>query len=91
MFVNHLCEPKSEQDGDADKAQESLAEFVITSSDSPVALNSLEEVFYPMSAPVELCGEWYARSSVSATRNAGLNSLGSRCLSEGGYHSLCRQ
>ena len=83
MFVNHLCEPKSEQDGDADKAQESLAEFVITSSDSPVAFNSLEEVLYPMPGPVELCGEWYARSSVSATRNAGFNPISGRCLSEG--------
>ena len=76
MFVNHLCEAKSEQDGEANKAQESFAEFVIPSSDSPVALDSLEEVFYPMTATVELCGEWYARRAVTATGNAGFNSLG---------------
>ena len=84
MFVNHLCEAKSEQDGEADKAQESFAEFVVSSSDSPVALDSLEEVFYPMTAPVDLCREWYARRAVTATRNACFNSPGSRCLSEGG-------
>jgi hypothetical protein len=48
VFVNHLCEAKGEQDGEANKAQESFTEFVISSSDSPVALDSLEEVFYPM-------------------------------------------
>ena len=37
-----------------------------------------------MATPVELCGEWYSRSAVSATRNAGFNSLSGRCLSEGG-------
>ena len=37
-----------------------------------------------MTTPVELCGKWYRRSAVSATRNAGFNSLGGRCLSEGG-------
>jgi len=36
-----------------------------------------------MTTPVELCGECYSRSSVSASRNAGFNSLGSHCLSEG--------
>ena len=46
MFVNHLCEAKGEQDGEANKAQESFAEFVIPSSDSPVAFDFLEEVFY---------------------------------------------
>ena len=84
MFVNHLCEAKGEQDGEANKAQESFAEFVIPSSDSPVAFDFLDEVFYPMTTPVELCGEWYSRSPVRATRNAGFNSLGGGCLSEGG-------
>ena len=48
MFVNHLCEAKGEQDGEANKAQECFAEFVIPSSNSPVAFDFLEEVFYPM-------------------------------------------
>jgi hypothetical protein len=84
LFVNHLCEAKGEQDGKTDEAQESFGEFVIASSDSPVALDSLEKVFYAMTTPVELSGEWNRRSTVSATRNAGLNSLGGCCLSEGG-------
>ena len=84
MFVNHLCEAKGEQDAKADEAQESLGEFIISSGDSPVAFDSLKEVFYSMTTAVELCGEWYCRSAISATRNAGFNSLGSRCLSEGG-------
>jgi hypothetical protein len=46
VFVNHLCEAKGDQDAKADEAQESLGEFVITSGNSPVALDSLEEVFY---------------------------------------------
>ena len=83
MFVNHLCEAKGEHDGKADEAQESFGEFVIASGDSPVTFDFLEEVFHPMTTPVELCGEWYRRSAVSATRNAGFNSLGGRCLSEG--------
>jgi len=29
VFVNHLCEAKGEQDGEADKAQESFCELVI--------------------------------------------------------------
>ena len=66
MFVNHLCEAKGEQDGEANKAQECFGEFVIPSSDSPVAFDLLEEVFYPMTMPVELCGEWYSRSAVRA-------------------------
>ena len=82
MFVNHLCEAKGEQDGEANKAQECFAEFVIPSSDSPVAFDFLEEVFYPMTTPVELCGEWYGRSSVRAPRNAGFNSVGARRLPE---------
>ena len=84
MFVNHLCEAKGEQDGEANKAQERFGEFVIPSSDSPVAFNFLEEVFYPMTTPVELCGEWYSRSSVRAPRNADFNSVGGRRLPEGG-------
>ena len=84
MFVNHLCEAKGEQDGEANKAQERFAEFVIPSSDSPVAFNFLEEVFYPMTTPVELCGEWYSRSAVRAPRNTGFNSVGGRRLPEGG-------
>ena len=84
MFVNHLCEAKGEQDAKADEAQESLGEFVIASGDSPIALDSLEEVLYSMTTPVNLCGERYSRSAVSATRNAGFNSLSGRCLSEGG-------
>ena len=84
MFVNHLCEAKGEQDGEANKAQESFAEFVIPSSDSPVAFDFLDEIFYPMTTPVELCGEWYSRSPVRATRNSGFNSLGGGRLSEGG-------
>ena len=50
------------------KTQECFAEFVIPSSDSPVAFDFLEEVFYPMTTPVELCGEWYGRSSVSCAQ-----------------------
>ena len=84
MFVNQLCEAKGEQDGQADKTQESFGEFIIASGDSPVALDSLEEVFYSMTTPVELCGEWDSRRAVSATRNTGFNSLSARCLSEGG-------
>jgi hypothetical protein len=71
VFVNHLCEAKGEQDGEANKTQESFAEFVIPSSDSPITFDFLEEVFYPMTTAVEVCGEWYSRSSVRATRNAG--------------------
>ena len=84
MFVNHLCEAKGEQDGEANKAQERFAEFVIASSDSPEAFDFLEEVFYPMTTPVELCGEWDSRSAVRAPGNVGFNSLGGRRLPEGG-------
>jgi hypothetical protein len=75
VFVNHLCEVKGEQNGKADEAQESFGEFVKASSDSPVTLDSLEEVFHSMTTPVELCGEWESRSAVSATRNAGFKKL----------------
>ena len=84
MFVNHLCEAKGEQDAKADEAQESFGQFVIASGDSPVAFDSLEEVFYSMTTPVKLWREWYSRRSVSTTGNAGVNSLGGRCLSEVG-------
>ena len=52
MFVNHLCEVKGEQDGEADKPEESFCELVIASGDAPIALDSFEEVFYPMTTPV---------------------------------------
>jgi hypothetical protein len=79
-----LCEAKGERDGEAGKARECFAEFVIASSDSPIVFGFLEEIFYPMTTPVELCGEWDSRRAVSATRNAGFNSLGGHCLSQGG-------
>ena len=91
MFVNHLCEAKGEQNGKADEAQESFTEFAIPCSDSPEAFDSLEEVFYPMMTPVEFCRERYSRSSVNSTSNAGSNSLGGGCLSEGGAINLCLQ
>ena len=83
MFVNHLCEAKGEQDGKADKPQESFGELVIASGDAPIALDSFEEVFYAMATPVELCGEWHSRSAVTATGNAGVYSFSGRCLPEG--------
>jgi len=73
VFVNHLCEAKREQDGEADEAQESFCELVIASGHAPIALDSLEEVFYPMTTPVDRCGEWDSHSAVTATRNAGAN------------------
>ena len=48
MFVNDLCEVKGEQDGEADKPEESFCELVIAGGDAPIALNSFEEVFYPV-------------------------------------------
>jgi hypothetical protein len=75
---------EGDQDGKAYEAQKSFSEFVKASGDSTVTLEFLEEVFHSMTTPVELCGKWYRRSAVSATRNAGFNSLGGRCLSEGG-------
>ena len=83
MFVNHLCEANGEQDGEAHKPQESFGELVIASGDTPIALDSFEEVFYPMTTPVERCGEWHSRSAVTATRNASLYSFCGRCLPEG--------
>ena len=83
MFVNHLREPKGEQNGEADKTQEGFCKLVIASGDAPIALDSLEEVFYPMTTPVERCGEWHGRSAVAATWNAGLYSFSGCCLPEG--------
>jgi hypothetical protein len=64
VFVNPLCEAKGEQDAKADEAQESLGEFVITSGNSPVALDSLEEVFHSMTTPVELAENAIARTAL---------------------------
>ena len=83
MFVNHLCEAKGEQDGEAHKPHESFGELVIASGDAPIALDSFEEVFYPMTTSVERCGEWHSRGAVTATWNAGLYSFSGRCLPEG--------
>ena len=66
------------------KPRKVSASLSIASGGSPVALDSLEEVFHSMTTPVELCGEWYSRSAVGATGNAGFNSVGGRCPSEGG-------
>ena len=71
MFVNHLCELKGEQDGEADKAEEGFCELVIASGNAPIALDFFEEVFYPVTTPVDGCREWHSRSAVSASRNAG--------------------
>jgi hypothetical protein len=56
-FVNHLSEAKGEQDRKADEAQESFGEFVIASGDSPVALDSLEEVLCSMTTLIDFCGK----------------------------------
>src|SRR3974390_2884026 len=80
--VNHLCEVKGEQDGEADKPQESLGELIIASGDPPIALDSFEEVFYPVTTSVEPRGEWHSRGAVTATWNAGLYSFSGRCLPE---------
>jgi hypothetical protein len=68
VFVNHLCEAKGEQDGEANKARECFAEFVIPSSDSPVAFDLLEEGFHPMTTPVEPLQRMLRRSSVNEAR-----------------------
>jgi hypothetical protein len=83
VFVNHLCEAKGEQNGQADKAQESFCQLVIASGDAPIAFDSFEEVFYPVTTPVERCREWHSRSAVAASRNAGFYSFSGRCLPEG--------
>ena len=61
MFVNHLREANGEHDGEADKPEESFCELVIARGDAPIALDSFEEVFYPVTTPVERCGEWHSR------------------------------
>ena len=72
MFVNRLCEAKGEQNGEADKPEESFCELVIASGDAAIALDFFEEVFYPVRTPVEHRGEWRSRSAVTASRNAGV-------------------
>src|SRR5207245_6483403 len=76
-------EANGEQDGDADQLQESLFEPVIASGHAPIALGSCDEVFYPMTTPVDRCGEWHSHSAVTATRNAGVYSFSGPCLPEG--------
>jgi hypothetical protein len=83
VFVNHLCEAKGEQDGEADKPQESFRELVIASGHAPITFDSCEEVFYPMTTPIDRCGEWHSHSAVTATRNAGVYSFSGCCLPEG--------
>src|SRR5438876_1223640 len=58
-------------DSQADKTQEGFCELVIPSGDAPIALDPFEKVFYPVTTPVDRCGEWHSRSAVSASRNAG--------------------
>jgi hypothetical protein len=76
VFVNHLVSKMARQT----KPGKVSASFIIASGDSSVALDSLEEVFYSVTTPVELCGEWYSRNAVSATRNAGFYSFNGCCL-----------
>ena len=67
------------------KAQECFAEFVIPSSNSPVAFDFLEDSFLP-----DDDGDRALRRMVRAVvrfvspRNAGFNSVGARRLPEGG-------
>ena len=82
MFVNHLCEAKGDQNGQADKTQESFCQLVIASGDAPIALDPFEEVFYPMTAAVGCWREWHGRGAVAASRNAGFIPLApAACLS----------
>ena len=83
MFVNHLCEAKGEQNSQVDKTEESFCDLVIPSGDAAIALDSSEEVFYPVTTPVERCGKWHSRDAVSASRNAGSYSFSGCCLPEG--------
>jgi hypothetical protein len=39
VFVNHLCEAKGEQDGEADKSKESFRELVIASGLAPITFD----------------------------------------------------
>ena len=57
MFVNHLCEAKGEQYSQADKTQESFCKLVIPSGDASIALDFFEEVFYPVTTPVDPWGK----------------------------------
>ena len=70
------------QNSQADKTQESLCQLVIAGGDAPIALDSFEEVFYPMTAAVDCWGEWHGRGAVAASRNAGFYSFSPRCLPE---------
>jgi len=72
VFVNHLCEAKGEQNSQADKAQESFCELVVPSGNAPMALDPFEEVFYPVTTPVDRCGEWHSRSAVVRLVRAGM-------------------
>ena len=83
VSVNHLCEVKGEQDGEADKPEESFCELVIASGDPPIALDPFEEVFYPMTTSVEPCREWHSRRAVTASGNACVYSFRGCCLPEG--------
>jgi hypothetical protein len=78
-----ICEAKGEQNSETEKPKESFCELVIASGDAPIALDSFEEVFYPMTTPVDCCGEWHSHSAVTATKNAGVYSFSGRCLPEG--------
>jgi len=71
VFVNHLCGAKGQQNGQADKTQESFCQLVIASGGAPIALDSFEEVFYAMTTAVGSWREWDDRGAVAASRNAG--------------------
>jgi hypothetical protein len=74
VFVNHLFEAKAEQNSQADKTKESFCQLVIASGDASIALDFFEEVFYPVTTPVDPWGEWHSRRAVTASGNAGLYS-----------------
>jgi hypothetical protein len=65
------------------QTRESFCELVIASGDAPIALDSFEEVFYPVTMPVERCGKWLSGNAVTATRNARVCSFNGCCLPEG--------
>ena len=67
---------KSEQNGEADELQESFGELVIASGDAPIALDSFEEVFYPMTTSVERCGEWHSRINETVSKITRMRALG---------------
>ena len=64
------------------KPRKVSASFVIASGDAPIALDSLEEVFYAMTSAVGCWREWRDRGAVAASRNARFYSLSARCLPE---------